>query len=218
VASSETAIRIAALCLDGRGRLSKRLLCSTAVRAGLLVDLALAGRLEETAGSIELDDSPTGVVPLDQMLWSVSQAPGTTLDAWLQFPRPTLRDLAEEALRTLRWELHRGLSPGIRFLDSEALRTAADRAREPGNASADWTPADVAVTAIAEVTGLRRAVTAPGSWYVDEPAEPLGAALLAATGSLRWLVTASAEHLAWARARDAADAVSLRSSGTVGPG
>lgn len=54
-------MRIAALCLDGEDRLSNRLVCSTAVRAGLLVDLALAGRLEETAASIALDDSPTGV-------------------------------------------------------------------------------------------------------------------------------------------------------------
>ena len=217
MATSETAVRIAALCLDGKGRLSNRLVCSTAVRAGLLVDLALAGRLEETADSIALDDSPTGVVPLDQLLQAVSQAPGTTLDAWLEFPRPTLRDLAEEAVRAGHWELRRGLFPGARFVDLAAGRTAADRARDPEAAAADWAPADAAVTAIAHVTGVRETSTGAG-WYGDQAADPLEEAVLAAAGPLRWLCTAVTEHLVWARSRDAAAAASLRSSGTVGPG
>jgi hypothetical protein len=214
VATPETAVRVAALCLDGKGRLSQRLVCSTAVRAGLLVDLALAGRLEETADSIALDDSPTGVVPLDQLLQGVT--PGTTLDAWLELPRPTLRDLAEEAVRSGRWELRRGLFPGARFLDLDAERTAADRARDPADAGPAWTAADAAVTAIAHVAGVR--TTTGAGWYGEVPADPLDEALLAATGPLRWLCTAVTEHLAWARARDATAAQALRSGDTVGPG
>ena len=215
MATPETAVRVAALCLDGKGRLSGRLVCSTAVRAALLVDLALAGRLEETADSIALDDSPTGTPPLDELLQAVSQAPGTTLDAWLELPRPTLRDLAADAVRTGRWELRRGLFPGARFLDLDADRTAADRARDPADVRPDWTPADAAVTAIAHVVGLR-GVTA--GWFGDEPADPLEDDVLAATGPLRWLTTAVTDHLVWARARDAANARALRGSDTVGPG
>lgn len=219
MATPETAVRVAALCLDGKGRLPGRLLCSTAVRAGLLVDLGLAGRLEETADSIALDDSPLGVAPLDQLLQAVSRAPGTTLDAWLELPRPNLRDVAEEAVRAGRWELRRGLFPGARFLDLDADRTAADRARDPAGATVDWATADAAVTAIAAVAGLRGGTPGdPGGWLGDGPAEPLDEALLAATGPLRWLCTAVTDHLSWARDRDAADARSLRGSGTVGPG
>ena len=211
----DTAVRVAALCLDGKGRLSGRLLCSTAVRAALLVDLALAGRLEETADSITLDDSPTGVPPLDELLQAVSQAPGTTLDAWLELPRPTLRDLAAEAVGTGRWELRRGLFPGARFLDLAADRTAADRARDPDHVGPGWTPSDAAVTAIAHVVGLRGV---GAGWFGDQPADPLADDVLAATGPLRWLVAAVTDHLAWARARALAAARSLRISDSVGPG
>jgi hypothetical protein len=54
------AVRVSALCLDSRGRLADRLLCGTAVRAGLLLDLALAGRLESEDDSIVVDGTPTG--------------------------------------------------------------------------------------------------------------------------------------------------------------
>jgi hypothetical protein len=216
VLTPETAVRVAALCLDGKGRLSGRLVCSTAVRAALLVDLALAGRLEETADSIALDDSPTGVPPLDALLQAVTRTPGTTLDAWLELPRPNLRDLAEEALRSGRWVLQRGLFPGARFADRALERTAADRARDPQDAGPAWAPADAAVTAIAHAAGVRTATDQ--SWYGDVPAAAPGEALLAATGPLRWLCTAVTDHLAWARARDTTAALALRSSGTVGPG
>jgi hypothetical protein len=204
---SDVGVRVAALCLDRKGRLSERLLCSTAVRAGLLVDLALTGRLVEVDDGIELDDSPTGRLPTDLLLREITARPGTTLDTWLERRHPGLRDLAEDAVRTGRWRVRRGLHAGLRFTDERVEQTAVDRARDPDAGTDGWSPPDAAVTAIALTAGL---LSRPG------PAERPGEELLTAAGAQRWLVAAVTEHLAWARERDAVTASLTRSSLNAG--
>lgn len=77
------AVRLAGLCLDGKGRLNERLLASAAVRAGLLVDLGLAGRVESTDDSVLIDSTPTGFAPADLLLAAIAVEPERSLDDWL---------------------------------------------------------------------------------------------------------------------------------------
>ena len=207
---SGVAVRVAGLCLDRRGRLAPQLLCSTAARAGLLVDLALAGRLTETDDSIELDDSPTGSPPADLLLREVTAHPGASLDDWLERPRPTLRDVAGDAVGTGRWELRRGvhLAPRFTVLVGDPL---ADVARDPTDVAAGWTPADAAVTAIGLSAGLLGRDRRQGaSSYGTEPVPDV---ILDAGGSLRWLLVAVTDHLADARWRYALEGTALGSGG-----
>src|SRR5688572_21663078 len=70
--SAGIAVRVSALCLDPRGRLVDNLLADTAVRGGLLLDLALAGRLESEEESIVVDGTPTGFAPADRLLAAIA--------------------------------------------------------------------------------------------------------------------------------------------------
>src|ERR1700712_5123474 len=122
------AVRVAALCLDPNGRLSERLICSTAVRAALLVDLALAGRLESTDDSIVIDETPTGFAPADRLLAAVAVEPERSLDGWLDERRIGLRDVAEANVASGRWEGSHGRLPtSRRYLDRLPEATDHDR-------------------------------------------------------------------------------------------
>src|SRR3712207_1091824 len=87
------AVRVSALCLDRRGRPSSLLICSAAVRAGLLLDLALTGRVTQTDESVELDAEATGFAPADRLLAAVDAEPDRSLDSWLGERRLTLGDV-----------------------------------------------------------------------------------------------------------------------------
>jgi hypothetical protein len=197
--SDSVAIRVAALCLDGKGRLSPRPLCSTAVRAGLLVDLALLGRLEETQDSILVDRVPTGFPPADQLLTSITAQPDRSLNDWLEQGRPNLDDVVTEAVGVGRWSRRHGLYITPRYIDARPEQTALDRDRSVAQASSKGSWADAAVTAIALSTGLLpSALGGNGDWA---SAEPPSDELLAAVGDIRWLVEATTAHLFWARQR-----------------
>jgi hypothetical protein len=60
--------RVTALCLDDDGRLREDAYLAIAVRGGLLVDLALAGRLEQIEDSIQLDTAAVRWPPADAAL------------------------------------------------------------------------------------------------------------------------------------------------------
>jgi hypothetical protein len=180
------AARLASLCLDPKGRLSDRLLASAAVRAGLLMDLALAGRVESTEDSVVIDPTPTGFPPADRLLAAITVEPERSLDGWLDERRIGLRDVAESAVRTGRWESVGRALPGIhRYRDTTVDQATRDRSRDPDDGSGEWTAEDAAVTAIALVSGLLESAGAPVA------AEPL----LACSGSARWLLEAVTEHL-----------------------
>jgi hypothetical protein len=198
------AVRIAALCLDANGRLSERLICSAAVRAGLLVDLALAGRLEPTDDSIVIDPTATGFAPADRVLAAVAVEPERSLDGWLDERRIGLRDVADANVRSGRWESQRGLLPtGRRYVDRQPETTVHDRRLRADTPLEEWSPADAAVAGIALAAGL-----------VAEPADPAAAQmLLSRTGAARWLCEAVAEHLAAVRARNSWTAAVLRAGG-----
>jgi hypothetical protein len=202
--SGGVAVRIAALSLDPRGRLSEKLIASAAARAGLLVDLALAGRVESTEDSVLVDPTPTGFGPADRLLAAIGVEPERSLDGWLDEQRIRLRDVADGAVQAGRWAvIPRMLPGGHRYVDGAGEQTARDRTRPPFRVSDAWSAEDAAVTAIGLVAGL---LAVPVEREVADP-------LLARTGSARWLCQAVTEHLAEARARDAWTASVLGSGG-----
>jgi hypothetical protein len=203
------AVRVSALCLDGAGRLPDRLLSSDAVRASLLVDLALSGRMTATEDSIDIDGTPTGFPPADRLLAAMAAESERPLDDWLAERRIGLRDVAEANVATGRWVRRTGmLGLRTRYVDQHRDRTARDLSRTGPDWPADGSPADACVTAIATASGLLdRALGLP-----EDPPP----AVLAATGPAEWLCPTVVEHLREAhnRYRDQAGALG---AGVVGP-
>jgi hypothetical protein len=205
--SGGVAVRVAALCLDAGGRLAARTICGDAVRGGLLLDLALAQRVESTAESIVVDPTPTGFGPADRLLAAIAVEPERSLDGWLGERRLKLRDVADGAAASGRWELRPGpFGLGRRYTDLRRDETERDLRRQASAPEPDWSPADACVTAVAAAGGLldREA------WHPERP----GGEVVAATGPVAWLCTAVVDHLLLAFERYTRQAGAL---GQVGP-
>jgi hypothetical protein len=204
------AARVAALCLDRKGRPADWLICSHAVRAGLLLDLALAGRVEQTADSIVLDATPTGFPPADALLAAVVVEPDRPLDDWLAMGPVGLRDLVEANEASGRWQRRRLRFRRDSYRDLQREQTDRDLARLSRAAVAGWTAEDACVTAVAAASGLldRR---------LGAPTEP-AAAVVEAAGPAAWLCRTAVDHLLQTATRYRRQASALRVADTVGPG
>jgi hypothetical protein len=99
------------------------------VRGGLLLDLALAARVESTEDSVVVDPTPTGFAPADRLLAAVAVEPERSLDSWLDERRIGLRDVAE-ARAAARWE------PDPARSVSAAGTPTCSRTRRPGTSAA----------------------------------------------------------------------------------
>jgi hypothetical protein len=209
------AVRTAGLCLLENGKLADWSICSDAVRAGLLLDLALTGRIAHTAESIEVDPTPTGFLPADRLLAAVAAEPERSLDDWLGESRIGLRDLVEANEASGRWQRQRLRFRRDRFLDVHEAQAALDLIRVPTDPPDGWTVEDACVTAIAGSAGLLdpdvRFPFARG-WPVEPSQE-----VLAATGPVAWLCEAVVDHLGRAVMTYRVQAAGLR-TGTIGPG
>lgn len=203
---------MAALCVDGKGRLNERLVASAAVRAGLLVDLGLAGRVESTDDSILIDSTPTGFAPADLLLAAIAVEPERSLDEWLDEGRIGLRQVADAAVGSGRWERLARPFPGrARFVVGEHAQTEADRRRDPSAGTDDWSAEDAAVTAIALVAGLvADSDTSALAQLGETVAPPVPAAVLGRAEPVQWLCEAVTRRLAELRARDLMGATALR--------
>jgi hypothetical protein len=200
------AVRVAALCLDARGRLSEQLLCGTAVRGGLLLDLALAARVESTEDSVVVDPTPTGFAPADRLLSAVAVERERSLDSWLDEKRIGLRDVADANATSGRWGSRRGpFGFGLRYTDLRPDETSRDLGRQPLEDAAGWSPADACVTAIACASGLLDRET---SILQRPPGE-----VVAAAGPAAWLCTAVVDHLLATGARYRTQAGALGAAG-----
>ena len=200
------AVRVAALCLDDGGRLSQQLLHGTAVRGGLLLDLALAGRVESDWDSIAVDPTPTGFGPADRLLAAIAVEPERSLDRWLDEKRIGLRDVAAANAAGGRWAARSGpFGLRRRYTDLHAGDTARDRARIDDDGVAPESGADACVTAVGVAAGLGGSV----------PARPEDD-LLAATGAAAWLAEAVVDHLLVTHERYARQAAAL-GGGQLGP-
>jgi hypothetical protein len=204
------AVRVSALCLDARGRPARVLICSAAVRAGLLLDLALAGRITETADAVEIDATPTGFGPADRLLAAVGAERERSLDSWLDERRLGLRDLVEANEASGRWVRQTTGWRRTCYVDRAEERTRSDLLRTPDTDPSQLPPEDACVTAVAAAAGLlARETGAPA----DVPAT-----LVTSTGEARWLAEYVAPHLTATYWRHRSQAIGLRAADTIGPG
>jgi len=205
------AVRVSALCLDRRGRPADWLICGPAVRAGLLLDLALAGRIEQTPDSVVVDETPTGFPPADRLLAAVSTEDGRLLADWLDERRIGLRDLVEANEASGRWRRLRLRFRRDRYEDRSREQTDRDRDRDPARPGGLGTPEDACVTAVAAASGLLISRSAGGPVAPDP-------AVVAAAEPVAWLCGAAADHLHRTAVRYRAQARGIRVADTVGPG
>lgn len=181
------AARLASLCLDPNGRLSVMLLCGTAVRGGLLLDLALAGRVESAEDSVVIDPTPTGFGPADRLLAAIAVEPERSLDKWMDERRIGLRDIADTNVASGRWRRRSGpFGFGRRYDDLHPEEAERDRGR-PADDTNPWSRTDACVIAVAAAAGLQDVELWSSGRRPDE--------LLAATGPVAWLAGAVVEHV-----------------------
>jgi hypothetical protein len=200
------AARISSLCLGDNGRLSEMLLCGTAVRGGLLLDLGLAGRVESAEDSVVIDPTPTGFEPADRLLAAIAVEPERSLDDWLDEKRIGLRDIAAANVASGRWERRAGpLGLGRRYADLRPEDTNHDRARRPEDDVSPPAPADACVAAVAAAAGLQ----SPEVWFPGRRPDEL----LAATGPVAWLAEAVVDHILVTGARYRSQAGALGAAG-----
>jgi hypothetical protein len=184
------AVRLSAFCLTGSGKLRSYDLWDVAVRAALLVDLALAGRVTHEEDSVVVDATPTGFPPADALLQPIVVEPERPLDWWMDRGAVGVDDLVRDNVASGRWRRLWTLL-GRRYSEAVGSRTAdaAELARDPENAA--WDPATAAVAVIGDTSGITD--MRPG-----EPAE----GLLDHAGEVRWLCQAVVDHLQVAHRRN----------------
>jgi hypothetical protein len=189
------AARIAALCLDDDGCLRGDAYLTIAVRGGLLVDLALVGRLEQTEDSVELDPTPVGWPPTDAALAELDALDGRSLDWWLGHSHLGPVDVAVALVQDGIWEeagghgsarrrcfTERNLEPGLRDL------ALLEGSQAPGSSE------DAAVLAIIDASGV------PDLRDPVSTVEPL----LAGAGPVRWVCELVTAYLNTVRATEGA--------------
>jgi hypothetical protein len=166
-------VRLAALCLDDKGRLQDFDLWDVAARGALLVDLTRAGRLTDEPDGVVIDGTPTGFGPADRLLAAITVEPEQSLDWWMEHGGVGMREVAEACVAAGRWTESRSFL-GPRYAD---LTPLADTELDPQHADT------------AAVLALATACGAMG------PPEEVGEEQLEPTGPLRWICEAVTDHL-----------------------
>lgn len=196
------AARIAALCLDDDGALRWDAYLAIAVRGGLLVDLALAGRLEQTDDSIELDSAPIGWPPADRALTELGSLDGQSLDWWLWHSDVGPEDVAAALVQDGLWEEvgRQGLPRRQRFTERDPEPGLRDLALLEGS-EAPESVEDAAVLSLVDASG------------VPDLRDPVATDpdVLAATGTVGWVCELVIAYLGERRAAE-------RAVGNAGPG
>lgn len=193
------AARLAGLSLTRRGRLTEVQLCSEAVHCGLLVDLALSGRIEETDDAVVVDGAATGFAPADELLEAVLADPDRRLVDWVEDGRIGAAAVAEALVAAGVWtRVHRPLRRDrFHVADEELRRQDLALPDDPTDSDvAQWSAADAAVAALAGTAAMLGEARERG-WRTA--ARPVPERVLAATGTARWACEASIAYLAWAR-------------------
>jgi hypothetical protein len=172
------AARIAALCLDDDGVLRWDVYLGIAVRGGLLVDLALAGRLDQTEDSIELDAAPIGWPPADRALEELDSLDGQSLDWWLWHSALGPEDVADALVEDGVWrEVGRQAWP--------RKRAFSERDPGPGLRDIELLEGGSAVESVEDAAVLSL-IDASGIPDLRDPV-PANADVLARAGSVGWV-------------------------------
>ena len=180
------AARITALCLDDDGDLRWDTYLAIAVRGGLLVDLALGGRLEQTEDSIDLDSTPTGWPPADAALGELSSLDDQSLDWWLGHSQLGPDDVATALVQDGSWEEveRRAWQRRRRFTERDPQAGLEDLALLEGIRAAQSI----------EEAALLSIIDASGIPELRDPA-PMRPEVLEAAGRVRWVCELVADFI-----------------------
>ena len=168
------------------------------VRAALLLDLALLGRLTPAESSVEVNVDPTGSAATDQLLNAVADGPSRQLSWWLDNAPVGVRDVADDLVSHRLWQRH-GLRRQYTELDpaSASVQLAAI-----SSATASHSPTGASALAVAALMQLLPAFGADGGRTAVE--------LASECGDATWLAVELIGELA--RRRSELDSVSKASS------
>jgi hypothetical protein len=202
--------RLAALSLDGKGRLTSQLMPAAAVRCGVLFDLALAGRLRLLEDGVDVDVRPTGFLAADQLLSAMRDEPDRSLDSWFAERRFGPVQVADALVQAGRWRRSTGLLRRPRYLISDAGQRERDLLLDVTRTEPGWQAEDAAVAALGLVAHLLGDFRALG---LKVPLPEIPAVVLASAGEHVWLLQAAVEYLTVARDRYALGASALNSGG-----
>jgi len=182
--------RLAALCLNRRGRPRGLTFDDHVVRGGLILDLALCGALTQTEDAVELDHERAAAAGLAEVAAEADEG-DTGLQWWLDWGRTGFDEWAGTLVAADRWQLHPWslLRPMRSFAVPDPERTEADRrlGRAPRDEAAS--PQTLAVLAVGAVAGLTGKISEPPSW------------VLADLGEARWAAELVVDRLAELRVR-----------------
>lgn len=179
VAEQPVAIRLVRLCLRRDGTLPRSPLLAATARAALLADLALHDALASSASGLDLDTSPTGFMPADNLLAAVAAQPDKSMEWWLRRGTDAIHDTVADLLASGLWTRQlAGFSRRYQDTDQAGARNDAARVHEV----LDGTSADAPGTAVlAALIGVLGTDDQPGG---QRPSE----SLLRACGTAQWLM------------------------------
>lgn len=185
------ATRLAALCLNRRGRPRGLTFDDHVVRGGLILDLAVGGALTLTDDAVEMDHQRAAAMGLADVAAQADEGDGSLQD-WLDwgalgFDEWVGRLVYEEVWRLRPWS---PLRPFRSYDDGDPARTEADRARgRSGEPDAGASRQTLAVLAVGKVSSLSGELGEPPSW------------VLAGLGEAQWAGELVVERLTELRTR-----------------
>lgn len=163
------ATRVAALCLNKRGRPRGLTYDDHLVRGALILDLAVRGALTHTDDAVELDHSRAVLHGLGDVAAEVDEG-DTGLQWWLDRGRLGFQAWRGRLVSAGVWRLRpwSPLRPFRSFEDSERERTEGDReaGRHPVRSGTE-SPEMLAVLALGSTSGLFGKIQEPPAWVIE---------------------------------------------------
>lgn len=161
--------RLAALCLNRRGRPRGLTFDDHVVRGGLILDLAVCGALSLTDEAVEMDHQRAAAAGLAEVAAQADEGDGSLLD-WLDWGELGFDEWAGTLVQAGVWQLRPwSLRHPLRsFVDLDRGRTDADRAAGRAARDPDATPQTLAVLAVGSVSGLLGKIGEPPSWVLSD--------------------------------------------------
>ncbi|MCZ2803975.1 hypothetical protein O2W18_02535 [Modestobacter sp. VKM Ac-2983] len=158
--------RLAALCLNRRGRPRGLTFDDHVVRGGLILDLALCGALVHTEDAVEMDHARAAAHGLGDVAAQADEGDGSLQD-WLDRGELGFDEWVGRLVLAGVWRLRpwSPLRPFRSYDDGDPVRTGADRSRT-GEHDTDASRQTLAVLAVGKVSALSGKLGAPPSWVL----------------------------------------------------
>lgn len=163
-------------------------LLAASIRGALLIDLRLAGRVQDGGPSLAVDTAKTGFGPADAVVAAIEQHPPRTMQIWLQRGHPHASVVADVFVERGEWtrkhrEIYRRYAPTEQAVRDGTIRRQLAGYLQQGSAP---NPTIASLIRIAAPVGL----FGRNNRYLDPPAR-----IVAACGHARELVDAVVDYL-----------------------